>query len=296
MNTKMKNTKEKEKGQALLFVVVAVTIALSVGVSVSTRTLSSQKRVASSDTAIRVANAAEGGAEMMLGQSYSFLASFTPGPPNCASVGLTLEGASCVLTYLPTSKDNITTKASVNAVGFSMNTSDHYWFDLSPGMVKDVRLVGYSDSGWSGSNHGIYVCWENPKAAIYTLSYNSSGNIKKEWFVSNHFTNTSNTSGFSITSQNNGHAKYTACASIHLVSSPYGLRIKTLYDSTRIHVYPGTNGSFPTQGYKIISKGELVSGGGGDVKETRVVAVYKSFPYAASIIDSGLYSAGGGIN
>lgn len=299
MNTKKEKRKEKQYGQALLFVVVAVTIALSVGVSVSTRTLSSQRRVASTDSATRVANAAEGGAEMMLGQTYTFLSSFTSGPPDCP-LGFSIDSTNtkCVITYLPVLVgDKITTKATVDAKAFSMNTVDHYWFDLGLGMVKEIGLVGYTDSGWGGLNHGIYVCWENPKSAIYALSYNSSGDLEKEWFVSDHFTHSSDISGFTIFSDSwYPGLGYTACAKIHLVSSVYGLRIKTLYDATRVHVYPGTSGTFPTQGYKITSVGELVSGGDSDAKETRVVVVYKSFPYAASIIDSGLYSATGGIN
>jgi hypothetical protein len=273
MNTmKTKN----EKGQALLFVVVAVTIALSVGVSISTRTLSSQRRVVSSDTATRVASAAEGGAEWALSRTYTELSALTSGTS---------------ITYPPTSGDNITATATVSAKPFGMNASDSYWFDLSPGMVKEIRLLGYTDSGWTSPSHGIYVCWENTAAAIYTLSYNSTGGIKKQYFVPSGFTGTSsNVSGFTSVGSN-GYA-YPSCAPITLTSSPYGLRIKTLYSTTRIHVYPGTNGTFPNQGYKITSIGELVSGGSSDVKETRVVVVYKSFPYSASVLDAGFYSTG----
>ena len=284
----------KEKGQALLFVIVAVTIALSVGISVSTRALSSQKRISSSDTAIRVSNASEGGAEMMLGKNYSTLASLTnPSLTNLdcqtyVSPSSFLDNGKCVITYPSSPGDTITTKATVSVKGFSMNASDHYWFDLSPGMVKEIRLVGYGSTS-------LDVCWENKDTAIYTLSYNSSGGIKKGWFVDND-TNipSGNISGFTEGIANHG---YNACATISsannkLVTNPYGLRIKALYDATRVHVYP-SGGSFPIQGYKIASVGELATGGS---KESRIVVVYKSFPYSSSIIDSALYSATGGIN
>jgi hypothetical protein len=295
MRTHTNNTnkyREKEYGQALLFVVVAVTIALSVGVSIATRTLSSQKRVVSSDTATRVANASEGGAEAALGKPYSTLASLTsPSLDNAACQGYGFsyaENNKCVITYPSAPGDSIVTKATISVTPFTMNGLDNYWFNLSPGMVKEIRLAGYTGTD-------PYVCWENSKAAIYTLSYNSSGGIKKSWFVSTSFDNsTGKTSGFATVdnSAHSEHPEYTGCKQISLVSSPYGLRIKTLYSSTRVHVYPGS-GFFPSQGYKITSIGELVSGGS---QESKIVVVYKSFPYAASIIDAGLYSATGGID
>ena len=293
--------KKDEKGQALLFVVVAVTIALAVGVSVSTRTLSSQKRVSSSDSATRVANAAEGGAEAALGKTYSVLSSLTsPSLTTAACQGYgfsTSENGKCVMNYPSSPGDKITTKATISVKTFTTNASDYYWFDLNLGTVKEIKLVDYPAQSWASPSHGIYVCWDNKNAAIYAFSYDQFGkDMKKEYFVGSDFNNSSNISGFTTATETNGHSEYAGCGRINLVSSPYGLRIKTLYEKTRVFVYPGSTGSFPIQGYKIASVGELTSGGESDVKETRIVVVYKSFPYASSILDAGMYSATGVIN
>ena len=114
--------------------------------------------------------------------------------------------------------------------------------------------------------------------------------------MGNGFPNLSNTKGFTSVT-NGGHPEYAGCTQtqINLVSSAYGLRIRSLYAATRVHVYP-VGGALPFQGYKITSIGEIVSGGLKDVKETRIVVVYKSYPYAASFIDAALYSASGAIN
>ena len=57
INTKY-NKYTYQKGQTLLFVIVGVTIALAIGIAVSTRTLSSLRRAARSDTSARVIAAA----------------------------------------------------------------------------------------------------------------------------------------------------------------------------------------------------------------------------------------------
>jgi len=44
----------------------------------------------------------------------------------------------------------------------------------------------------------------------------------------------------------------------------------------------------PTQGYKFTSRGEIVTGSGGEEKAT--VIVHRSYPYAPDIFDYGIYT------
>jgi hypothetical protein len=80
------------------------------------------------------------------------------------------------------------------------------------------------------------------------------------------------------------------CETVSLVNnSSYGLRIKVLYNGSKVAVFP-TSGDLPTQGYKLTSIGEIVTGEGSEEKAT--VIVHKSFPFAADIFDYGIYTPG----
>ena len=84
---------------------------------------------------------------------------------------------------------------------------------------------------------------------------------------------------------------YSACGTVSLTPNAYGLRIKTLYASTKVAVYPsGSVDSFPYQGFKIVSKGILKNVGDSSVVDTKNITAYMSFPYSSSIMDYGLYT------
>ena len=302
----MKNIK-KQKGQTLLFVVVAVTIALAVGVSVSTRTLNLSRRITRTDTAQRVLAAAEGGVERLLIQPESFLESLEEGTvpdctvldrssmsdkvlgdmdgmggscENCEGSKLSPEGDACIVSFPPSGTDKVIAQATVDAQKFSLNSDDHYWFNLEPGFVKEVNLEGYSGS--------IDICWNNTDTAIYYSSYNDSCGIEKGGLIHSAFPNFSDISGFNETAS--GNDEYSACETISLISGTEGLRIRVLYDSAGIGVYPSDIDSFPFQGYKITSKGKLSVDN--EVVDVKTIYVYKSFSYAPAFFDYGLYTTG----
>ena len=79
------------------------------------------------------------------------------------------------------------------------------------------------------------------------------------------------------------------CKTVDLVGSPYGLRIKVLYNDSKVAVFPSSDDiSLPPQGYKFTSRGEIVTGSGSEEKAT--VIVHKSLPYASDIFDYGIYT------
>lgn len=289
----IKKIKAKQNGQALLFVVVAVTIAMAVGVSVSTRTLDLVRRISRTDTSTRVIAASEAGIERLLNQTEVFLDSLEADSPDCSQIdGSSYTGGKCVVTFLPSSGagDNITATAIVDAEKFKLNAPDHYWFNIDPGYVKEVNLNGYTEES-------IEVCWDEDEAAIYFFSYSTPDgsntlDMKKGGFYSSGFPedNKSSVSGFSQEGQT--RPEYVACGNVDLVDSPYGLRIKTYYSSTKIYVYPigGESGSFPYQGYKLISKGELAVGN--DVTDSKTINVYRSYSYSPSMFDYAIYTEG----
>lgn len=282
-----------EKGQALLFVVVAVTIALAVGISVSTRTLNLTKRVSRSDTATRVIAASEGGIERLMGESDVFLNSLATPNPVCNSPWVPYPDGKCAIEFAPTPGDNITARAIVDAEKFRLNETDDYWFNLDPGYVKEINLSDYpSGTGVSYTPDSIDICWDNAGAAIYYLSYNANGDIKKGGFNAESFPNKSKVAGFISKGAGRGYA---VCGTIRkgneLVSNAYGLRIKTLYASTKVAVFPsGDLSKFPYQGYKLISKGELKVGD--EVKDVKIINAYRSYSYIPSVFDYGLYTPG----
>jgi hypothetical protein len=279
------NRKKIEQGQALLFVVVAVTIAMAVGISVSTRTLDLSKRVSRSDTASRVIAAAEGGIETLLTQPDQFLDTMADANPACGYIGGELYqgegGGKCIISFPSAPGDKIVATAIVDAEIFKLNAADNYWFNLTPGYVKEIILLGYTDNK-------IEICWDNKDAAIYFFSYNYVGDMKKGGFISESFPYKSKTAGF--TQKTATREGYVACGNIDLVSNPFGLRLKTFFAASKVYVFPtgGASGSFPNQGYKLISKGQLQVES--DITDSKTVDVYRSFPYSPSIFDYALYT------
>ena len=176
--------------------------------------------------------------------------------------------------------DLISSRAVVKVEKFSTNEGNGYSFTLDPGSVREVNLDGYSDNT-------VKICWGNNQSAIYYLSYNSDGDVIKGGIkpiepiptfmnLSDRFTNDGvNTEDSYL------------CKTVDLVGSPYGLRIKVLYNSSKVAVFP-TSGNLPLQGYKLTSRGEIVTGSGSEEKAT--VIVHKSLPYASDIFDYGIYT------
>jgi len=296
--TKTGPSLKNNKGQALLFVIVAVTMAMAVGISVSTRTISSLKRASRTDTSARVIAAAEGGIENLLGRNYSQLdAAIDDGSVDCEAIGAIPDPESdpgtCSYVFSEggdggAEEDKISSRAIVKVEKFNTNEENGYAFDLTPGMVKEVYLPSSSYS-----SNKIQICFKSEDSAIYYYSYKSDGTILKGGLypdlgnvplgmLSGRFKS-------AATVNKGGTIGNAFCKEVDLVSSHYGLRIKTLFSPTKVIVYPGSGYSLPTQGYKLTSRGEVSEGA---TEERATVIVHKSYPYAADVFDYGIYTPG----
>lgn len=288
-NIKVKRNKN-EKGQTLLFVIVAVTIAMAVGVAVSTRTISSLKRAARTDTSARVIAAAEGGIENLLGKTFSELDGAING--DCASIGATAEDAAGTCVYVfndnpqpDETNDLISSQAVVKVETFEDDgePGGGYSFSLEPGSLREVNLNGYT-----GTNQ-IKICWKqnstSTPTAIQYYSYNANGEVKKGGLKPT--TPILQLSDRFITGTT--ESPYDYCSTVTLIGTPYGLRIKALYNTSMVTVIPlNASGELPVQGYKFTSVGEIKTSSGSEEKAT--VIVRKSLPHAADIFDYGIYT------
>lgn len=280
--------KMNEKGQTLLFVVVAATIALSVGVAVSTRTLGNLRNVSRTDSASRVMGVAEGGIESLLVRNYSELdAAMNPSEGNCVSVGATYDDTvkSCVYDFTGSSDDEdlVSSRAVITVGTFTANEiSDGYAFSLNTDSVREVNLSGYNADT-------VEICWVEDKSAIYYYSYNPDGDLEKGGIYPTGGlvdVDESISGLFDVSASERGMYKF--CKYVNLASDPYGLRIKALYNNATVAVFPEDGYDLPSQGYVLISKGEIVTGSGG--QEVATVIVHKTYPYSSPIFDYGIYT------
>jgi len=294
MNKYIKTSKiSTEKGQALLFVVVAMTIALTVGISISSQTISSLKQSSSTDSASRAFSAAEGGIEWFLRQGESVLENLSDGNTNngedCpqGSAGDNTNTA-CIITYEPQNNDKIQSKATITVKKFNVNyttsPNEHYWFVVSPGSTKEVSLLNYSGN--------TDICWKSletsQSSAIYYYTYNIDGIKEKKLITPVSITGSISVSG--SVSASTGKLDFNSCYRINIPANTIGLRIKSLYTPSRIGIFPLGN-NFSTQGYRITSVGQIddVSQ---NIKATKEINVYRSYPYVSSIFDYAIYSNG----
>jgi hypothetical protein len=290
--------KINQQGQALLFVVVAMTVALAVGIAVSSRTLSSLRRSANTDTNSRVTAAAEGGIEWFLNQPMTTLqlladANGSNNGAECpaGTSGSPTNSRACVVTYNPRTGDAVTAQAVVEIDEFALNSdgNDHYWFMLDAGNVKEVRLV--APNGTTFYNGNLLLCWQSSDASnnggIYYQIYNSTAITTKQIISPSSVVGTFDAQGF-VVSGGSLRAGYSDCYQINSINNQFGLRIKSMYVPAKIAIYPLSNG-FPTQGYRLTSIGQLVNSSNA-ITSLKELVVYKSFSYMPSIFDYTIYS------
>ncbi|MBN1162685.1 hypothetical protein JXA34_03000 [Patescibacteria group bacterium] len=294
---------KKQKGQVLLSVVVAVTVALAVGVSISTRTLSMSSRVSRTDTASRLIAAVEGGAERFLVINDCRLRSFADTTDAdryeqyCDDANMEyVEGIEgCVVNFPPQGDDKIATRAIVTVEEFDYNSAvddeNHYRFVLNAGQMKELPLT---DGTHTYGNNEIDVCWDNDNTAIYYVAYDTRGNITRGGFYPRAFVDPLDSMrGFEQASSVSRDG-YTWCATIPLAelqnNQYYGLRLRALYDHATFGLYPSPSRSLTSQGYRIVSVGELSEES--EEKTVKVVTVYRSYPYLPDVFDYAIFTNG----
>lgn len=205
----------------------------------------------------------------------------------CTKNGGTVE-ESCLEKQLSVSDnqntgDLISSRAVVRVEKIEFEEGEEFLFNLVPGSLKEVNLDGYTADK-------IKICWESDQSAIYYLSYDSSGIVRKGGIQPSDFTHASylNEARFVIGDETQSGYDGFSCKTVDLVSDPYGLRIKVLYNDSDVAVFPKSGFTLPSQGYKFTSQGEIVTGSGSEEKAT--VIVQKSYPYAPDIFDYGIYT------
>ena len=199
----------------------------------------------------------------------------------CTNRGGTLV-PSCQVNKETTTGDLISSRAVVKVEKFSTNEGSGYSFNLNPGSLKEVNLDNYESDK-------IKICWENSQTAIYYLSYNKDGDIFKGGIKPRILVSTNMNLSDIFENDTESEAGYSSCKKVSLAEDPYGLRIKVLYNTSKVAVFPtDADVPLPTQGYKLTSRGEVVTGSGSEEKAT--VIVHKSYPYAPDIFDYGIYT------
>ncbi len=288
---------KNEQGQALLFVIVALTVAMAIGMSVSTRTISSVRRSTNTDTSSRVYSAAEGGVEWFLNQPTTVLNALSDGDNSGGSecpIGTESDetnDAACVINYSSATGDNIRSRATVTVSTFTYNnpagSTNHYWFYVDSGAVKEVVLGGTY-------NGNMRVCWSSQDTTItpdiYYSYYNNTGVIKKAILKnqSNPNANTGSTSATIIADPSSyADLDFTDCASVSIPNGARGIRFKALYAPAKVGVFEDGD-SLPVQGYTISSTGELFENE--VIKTVKKLRVYRSFQYLPSVFDYAIYS------
>jgi len=179
--------------------------------------------------------------------------------------------------------DLISSRAVVKVEEFSTNEENGgYSFNLVPGSVKEVNLYTYDDSF-------VRICWSEEPTVIYYYSYDKNGEVRKGGiYADDDSPNVPGISNIFVKAQDS-YSGYNYCKEVQLVNnSSYGLRIKALYADSKVAVFPTTGHALPPQGYKLTSRGEIVTGSGSEEKAT--VIVHKSLPYASDIFDYGIYT------
>jgi hypothetical protein len=274
-----------DSGQALLFVVVAMTIALAVSISVSLRTLSSISRVSTTDTAARALAAAEGGLERFLTKPTSDLNALAS---TCSNYEVASGEEACRVTFEPLLGGLIESQAVVSVETYG-NDSE-YSFVINDNATREINLEGYS-------SNTITVCWPG-NGALYYMVYgmDDTGNVV---YVSDLVCPSDGCNfsfdvggaliapgvgvcdpddGFNITGLNGD------------IANPFGLRILLIGEGGTVRVIAGGSESFPVQGYRVTSTGELVESG--NIQASRTMSVTKSLPYLPTLFDFGVYTSG----
>jgi len=291
---------QNQNGQVILFVVVAMVIALGLGIAVSARTLTSLSRVADSDTSARALAAAEGGAERMLRQNYESVIYPLISGNKCKTLPDLLANESaaisngCLITfnYSPT----LATRAYIT-VNDMDPVPDANFAQLTMADVKEVRLD-------PTLNATVRVCWTslpgNPSTVMYA-GYSKAGSgtieVKTKGVITPINGNTgslnlANTSGFAV--QSTGSSEFQQCSNPIATNGATRFRIRPVggqIEKGRISATGGNN--LPSQGFVIVSYGQLQQGG---KQIRRAVRVTKTFPYAAySLFDYAIYSDQGDV-
>ncbi len=265
-----------ESGQVLAFFIVAGTVVLAVVANLALRNISSVTRVSTSDTYSRVAAAAEGGLERFLAKSVDDLDDYVS---QCAGLDVARSTPACQVSFTDAAAGD-----PIEAVAY-MTVEEHgndstLDLKLEESALKEINLDGYGSSR-------VTICW-NGDVAIYYNVY-GDGNLEKGIVCDGSACD--DIEGADSTSTLADCTDYDHGYSINFsgVADPLGLRLIALKGDTNLHAVGSS--TFPVQGYKITSYGEIRNAG--RVQATEKKSVIRSLPYLPAFFDFGVYGAQG---
>jgi hypothetical protein len=258
-------------------------------------------RVSRTDTASRLIAAVEGGAERFLVISDCQLGIFadTSDPHryenNCALANMGYEDGveGCIVDFPPQGADDIATRAIVTVESFNYNSgideNNYYRFVLNAGQMKELPLydgvTGYSEDE-------VDICWDNDNAAIYYVAYDTEGMITRGGFYPLAFTDPLDSMQGFEQAEAELRDGFTWCATIDLsdlsTADQYGIRLRSLYNGATFGLYPHPSRDLTTQGYRIVSVGELSEEA--EEKTVRIVTVHRSLPYLPDVFDYAIFA------
>jgi hypothetical protein len=279
MKNNDRNRFNNQKGQALVFVIATLTVAMSVAVGVTLRNLASISRTTRLDTSSRAQAAAEGGAENVLARSDAELDAIIAG------------GGTTTVDFTPdvASQDNISLVAEVTVEPYT-GESGLYPLTIRAGEAKEVRI-------YSGAS--AKICWNSSDPAylsdLHLTLFDSNGTGNLEKYIVKAAGDGRPYPPGAPNYETNGETTlaelgYENCHNVTMGADQDRVRVRALIADVDLTVVADSD-PLPTQGYKISSVGRLKDFAEGAEAESVVkVTVIRSFSYAPSLFDFGLYS------
>lgn len=282
--------KYDNRGQVLLFVVLALTISTVVGVAVATRTISTTRRVSSTDTYAKVFYSAEAGIERFAGQSSAELISISQGS-SCGSTGATLTASGTCQFNLGLSELVATlTEVSVSQTPYNAlegTAEEHFTLVSDHGTFSGINIANYNATQ-------IRLCWNSNVATatgLYYIVYTSGGIYGKGMTVPN--SGVPFSTGTTSVADPTDYAGYSDC---FLVTVPQNnstafLQLTSLGGGSVVGVFPTGAADLPNQGFLITSRATL-NQTDTQVQVSKVLSVFKTRSFVPGFFNSALYARG----
>jgi len=254
-----------QSGQIGIIVVLIMVVLLTIGLSLASRTTKEVALSTQEEESTRVFNAAEVGVEQALSSDLSFAGDvFTSSP-------ITPAGSNTTVTY------TINKQYQLEMQVFQGVSSMIQLTDAAHPTPPSSLLVD-----WSLENSCATQSPASLLVSVYSINKAASPPDVKVRYET--YEACSRPNNFSTTGVGAGQNGYFKRATIALAANDNFIRIKPVYNDTKMLVQP-SSGQMPVQSYAIRSSGSNNAG-----NENRNVQVVRSLPTAPSILDYVLFS------
>ncbi len=253
-----------QSGQIGIIVVLIMVVLLTIGLSLASRTTKEVALSTQEEESTRVFNAAEVGVEQALSSDLAFLGDIYT--------------------------SNQTNSGTNESFTYTINKQYQLEMQIFQGVSSMIQLT---DTGHPTPPSSLYIDWslENScstqiPAALLVSIYSIDKTqvppaVSVRYQTLDPCSRGNNFSTAGISAGQNGYFKR---ATISLVANDSFVRIKPVYNDTKMLVQP-SSGQMPVQSYAIRSSGNNKGGA-----ENRIVQVTRSLPSAPSVFDYALFS------